>query len=88
MELFSIRAQMIPLCLFCDPSRQTIHNVKFMGPLTVTFECQGQHMLAPCECIYYGGCSNIEGLSKVLASEHVVAILRTHGPSASLTIPG
>lgn len=41
------------------------------GALTVTSECQGQHMLAPCECIYYGGCCNLQGLSKVLISEHV-----------------
>jgi len=56
-------------------------------PLTMTFECQGQRMLVPCEGIYYGGCSSIQGLSRILISEHASAILGTHGPSAALMIP-
>ena len=69
------------------PKQTDCSQCQIHGPLTVTSEHQGQHMLAPCESIYYGGCSTLQGLSRVLISEHVSAILSTHGPSASLMIP-
>lgn len=74
---------MLVLCLKqIDHAQCQIH-----GPLTETFECQGQLMPAPCGSVCYSGYPTLQGISRALISEHVSAVLRTPGSSASLMSP-